>query len=141
MLRARVHATALQDDDQVVKKRVMAEAPKTDEIEIPAIYKEMHVRKTVVAAGEQRVEIPATYKNVSEQHLVSEGQLEWQAILCETNTTTDTVRKLQRALVSKGYDPGKIDGSAARQTASAQQPRPRNGRRRIGATTPTLSEA
>lgn len=110
---------AIPAEYKMVKKRIMVEAPRTEEIEIPAVYKNVKVRKMVVAAAEQRVAIPATYKNVSERHLVTEGQLEWQPILCETNTTTDTIRKLQNALATKGYNPGPIDGVVGRQTMRA----------------------
>ena len=109
----------IPEEYKIVKKRVMVEGPKTEEIEIPAVYENVQVRKMVAAAGEQRVEIPATYKNVSERHLVADGRLEWKAILCETNTTADIVRKLQNALATKGYNPGKIDGIVGKQTMRA----------------------
>jgi peptidoglycan hydrolase-like protein with peptidoglycan-binding domain len=41
--------------------------------------------------------------------------------LCETNTTVDTVRKLQRALAAKGYNPGNIDGVVDTQTLSIKR--------------------
>ncbi|MFT5449022.1 MAG: peptidoglycan hydrolase-like protein with peptidoglycan-binding domain [Gammaproteobacteria bacterium] len=41
--------------------------------------------------------------------------------MCETNTTVDTVRKLQRALAAKGYNPGNIDGVVDTQTLSIKR--------------------
>ena len=117
--KASTQKIAIPAEYKIVKKRVMVEAPKTEEIAIPAVYKDVHIRKIVTAASEQRVEIPATYKNVTERHMVSEGQRDWQAILCETNTTVGSVRKLQRALAAKGYNPGNIDGVVGSQTMRA----------------------
>lgn len=104
---------------ETVRTQKLVSKASTQKIAIPAVYKDVHIRKIVTAASEQRVEIPATYKNVTERHMVSEGQLDWQAILCETNTTVGTVRKLQRALAAKGYNPGNIDGVVGSQTMRA----------------------
>ena len=45
--------------------------------------------------------------------------MEWRSILCETNMTRATIMDIQRALESKGYNPGRIDGVVGRETMSA----------------------
>ena len=110
---------SIPEEYATVKKRLMVEGPKTVEVEVPAVYDTVSIRKMVTAPGEQRIEIPATYKTVSERHMVSDGQLEWQPILCETNTTADIVSRLQNALAAKGYNPGRIDGVIGHQTMRA----------------------
>ena len=45
--------------------------------------------------------------------------MEWQSILCETNTTPNVISSLQRALKMRGYDPGRIDGVLGRETLNA----------------------
>jgi peptidoglycan hydrolase-like protein with peptidoglycan-binding domain len=43
----------------------------------------------------------------------------WRQILCKTNTTSDVVRRMQRALEAAGYSPGPIDGVVGRETLTA----------------------
>ena len=43
----------------------------------------------------------------------------WQPVLCETNMTTDTLTKIQKALLGRGFDPGRIDGSVGTNTLKA----------------------
>ena len=50
---------------------------------------------------------------------VSESQLEWRPILCETNMTRDIVSRIQSALAAKGHNPGRVDGVIGSQTMSA----------------------
>ena len=69
--------------------------------------------------ADDRIDIPAEYQEVTDKVLVSEGQLEWRPILCETNTSPDLIRRLQSALRDAGFNPGKIDGKYGRDTQSA----------------------
>ncbi len=102
-----------------VKKRVMVEPPRSVEVEIPAEYKTVRVRKLVAGGKTETVPVPETYQNVTQTRLAREGSLEWRPILCETNTTPDVIRKLQSALQSEGYSPGRLDGVLGPQTMSA----------------------
>ena len=102
-----------------VRKRVMVEPPKTVTVEIPAEYKTVRVRKQVSPATERRVTIPAQYTDVTDQELVTDGRLEWASILCETNTTPNVIRNVQRALRDAGYNPGQIDGVLGSDTMRA----------------------
>lgn len=110
---------SIPGETKEVKKRVMSEPPKLVKKEIPAEYKTVKVRKMVTPPQEKRSKIPAEYMTVSERHLVEDAKLEWRTILCETNTTADVVRDLQRALQAKGYNPGPIDGVVGRETMAA----------------------
>lgn len=102
-----------------VKKRVMVEGPKMVKRTIPAVYKTIKVKKIASPAEERRIEIPAVYQTVTKKVKVSDSILEWRSILCETNTTGDVVRNLQRALLAAGYNPGPIDGVLGRETLQA----------------------
>ncbi|MFW5443377.1 MAG: peptidoglycan-binding protein [Methylococcaceae bacterium] len=93
-----------------VTKRVMVEGPTMVKRTIPAEYKSIKVRKVSRPAQENRVEIPAVYQTVTNRVVTSDSYLEWRSILCETNTTGDIVRTIQRALLSAGHNPGSIDG-------------------------------
>lgn len=104
---------------KTVEKRVMVEAPKLVKTTIPAEYRTIKVKKVVTPPKEVRTVIPATYATVTQQEKVSEGHMEWRSILCETNTTADAVRDIQRALLAKGFNPGPIDGVIGSQTMKA----------------------
>ncbi len=116
---ASVREVALPAEYKTVKRRVVVEPAKTMAVDIPEQYKTVKVRKLITKASERRIEVPAQYQDVSDMVLVSEGQLEWRPILCETNTSPDIVRKLQMALRNAGHNPGPIDGVLGRSTMDA----------------------
>jgi len=70
------------------------------------------VTKRVIDQPERVVEIPvpATFKNEEERVLVSKGSTVWTQVLCDVNATPDVVRTLQRALETRGFYKGPIDG-------------------------------
>lgn len=102
-----------------VRKQVIVEPAKTIEIASPAKYDTVKVRTLVTAPQEKRIKIPATYQTVTERKLVKDGDLRWQAILCETNTTANLVSRLQRALNEAGFEAGPVDGVLGTATMSA----------------------
>lgn len=102
-----------------VKKRVMVEGPTMVKRTIPAEYKTIKVRKIAKPAQENRTEIPAVYQTVTKTVQVTDSALEWRTILCETNTTGDIVRRMQRALLAANYNPGRLDGVIGSDTMSA----------------------
>lgn len=102
-----------------VKKRVMVEGPKMVKRTIPAEYKAVKVRKILQPGEERKIEIPALYQTVTSRVKASDSVLEWRSILCETNTTGDVVRGLQRALLAAGHNPGPIDGVIGHETLAA----------------------
>ena len=116
---AKTRTVEVPAEYRTVSKRVMVEPPKTQTIDIPAEYKTVRVKKVVAPASERRITIPEETAVVTEQKLVSEGEMAWRPILCETNTTPSVISKLQRALDSAGYSPGRIDGVLGAQTRNA----------------------
>lgn len=102
-----------------ITKRVVKTPASTREIEVPAEYKTVRVQKLVEPAKEVKKEIPAQFETVTKRKLVSEEKLEWREILCETNIQPGTIQALQRALKTKGHEPGPIDGVVGRQTLEA----------------------
>ncbi len=104
---------------KTVQKRVMTQPPSTRVVKIPAKYKTVSVTKLVTPAAERKIEIPATYQTVSKQVKTSEGHMEWREILCQTNMTKNRISDIQRALLSKGFSPGPIDGVIGWRTMAA----------------------
>ena len=104
---------------KTVRKQVMVEPAKTIEIASPAKYDAVKVRTLVAPPQEKRTKIPAKYQTVTERKLVKDGELHWQEILCETNTTANLVSRLQRALNEAGFKAGTVDGILGKSTMSA----------------------
>ena len=88
-------------------------------VEVPAEYKTVKVRNLKTPAREQRTPIAAEYQTVSKRVQVTDGEMAWRQILCETNTTAGLVQNMQRALAGAGHSPGPIDGIVGHQTLAA----------------------
>ena len=104
---------------KTVTKRVLKTPATTRTVTVPAEYRTIEVRKLVDPASERRVTIPAEYETVIKREKVGDSRLEWRSILCETNTTPGVVASMQRALKSRGFDPGRVDGVLGSQTMEA----------------------
>ena len=104
---------------KTVKRKVMVKPPQVVRNPIPAKYKTVNVRKMVTPPRESVTDIPAVYDTVVQQEKISNAEMKWQPILCETNTTSDIVLRIQRALDKAGYSPGSIDGKLGNATMSA----------------------
>lgn len=104
---------------RTVQRRVMKTPPTTRVVEIPADHKIVRVKKLVAPAQVQRTEIPAVYQTVTNKAQVTEGHMEWQPVLCETNMSNSLVYELQRALQQAGHNPGPIDGVLGSSTMGA----------------------
>lgn len=107
------------DRYETVSRQVVKTPAQTKEVEVPAEYETMQVTKLVTAAETRAIEIPAEYSTVELRELDKDGYMEWRSILCETNMDNTTVTDIQRALDSRGYNPGPIDGVIGTQTMSA----------------------
>lgn len=106
---------------QTVRKQVMVKPPATRTVEIPAVYKTVKVKKMVTPPQERKFEIPAEYQTVTKTEMVTDGRMEWREILCETNVSTDFVRRFQTALLNAGHNPGPIDGVIGSRTEAAMK--------------------
>ena len=106
-------------DYQIVKRKVMIKPPTTRTIEIPAEYKTVKVKKMISPPQEQRIPIPAEFQTITKTEQVTDGRMEWQRVLCQTNISNDLVAKIQKALKAAGNDPGSIDGLYGEETIAA----------------------
>jgi hypothetical protein len=99
--------------------KVMDTPPTTRKVTVPAEYKTVKVQKLVTPAEQKRIPIPEAYDTVTKTIKVTEGRMEWRPILCETNLTPDVVTSIQRALLKRGHNPGHIDGKIGARTKAA----------------------
>jgi len=111
----------IPEEYKTIKKKVMTAPPSMRRIEIPAEYKIVKVKKLIKPAEVKRIPIPAEYQKVSRRVQVTEGQMEWRRVLCQTNMDPKTISSIQRALKNAGHDPGPIDGIIGKRTLGAVQ--------------------
>jgi hypothetical protein len=104
---------------RTVRKRTLKTPPATREVEVPAKYETITVTKLADPPREVRKAVPAEYETVTRREQVSEGQMEWRSILCETNMTRSRISEIQRALQTAGHNPGRVDGVIGAQTMRA----------------------
>ena len=102
-----------------VKKQVLKTPATTREVTIPADYQTVETQKLVAPAQERRVQIPAEQQSVTKTVLASEGRIEWQSVLCETNASPELIKSMQLKLRQAGRYSGKIDGKLNAQTMAA----------------------
>ena len=124
---------------KTVRKQVVDRPAEVKRTKMPAEYSTIRVRKMIAPASEQRVSVPAEFQTVTKRVKVSSEQLSWRPILCETNVTQDIIARLQKALKSKGFSPGDIDGVLGSATLGAVEAYQRaNGLARGGVTMETV---
>jgi hypothetical protein len=126
----------------IVKQQELVTPASTREIETEARYKTVKHRKlireaetklvdrperTVTKRVKQMVEpasvawepVPAVYRDVTHLVQTAPPRNEWRSVLCQTNTTTQMLRRIQQALKDTGHDPGPVDGHWGPQSARA----------------------
>ena len=106
---------------RTVTKTVVKNPATTQEVDIPATYKTVRVQQLVKPADTVRTPIPAEYETVTSRKKVSDEQLKWREIVCETNMTPGLARRLQTRLRETGDYKGPIDGVFGRETMTAAQ--------------------
>ena len=117
---ARTVEEAIPAKYTTVTKRVIDQPARTVENPVDPQYKT--VSKRVLVSPETTTEelIPAEYKTVSERKLVKKGGFTvWTEILCANQTSTSTVRSIQKALNEMGYNAGPVDGVLGLRTQTA----------------------
>ena len=121
MLRSapRTEKVAIPAEYRTVEQRVMVSAPTVLKTVVPAKYATVKVKRLISAPEPKRKMIPAKYASVAKTLKVSEGRLEWRSVLCETNAGRGLITDIQRALKTRGYNPGPIDGVVGRETMAA----------------------
>ncbi len=106
---------------KTVRKQVIADPPTIRKVAIPAVYDTVRVHNMVEPPRVNTIEIPAEHQTVTNTVRTSDGHMEWQPILCETNMTKAMIRDVQRALGSAGHYSGPIDGIVGKGTVNGMQ--------------------
>lgn len=104
---------------QTITKQVIKEKATIEKVAVPAEIKTIRMSKLVAPPSEKRIPIPARHQIVPKRSKVSDARLEWQQVLCETNTTRELVVQIQSALQKAGFNPGAADGALGNATMQA----------------------
>lgn len=104
---------------QLVSRRVLERPAEVRRVVVPEQIGTRTVRRMVQPGGVQRIAIPAQMAKTTVRELVQPASLEWRSVLCETNMTPETIRRVQAALAREGYNPGPMDGRLNRSTLAA----------------------
>jgi hypothetical protein len=85
----------------------IAAAASTTTTDLAAEYSNRSYQKLVSPATVEVSEVPAEYRTITKRQLVKPGGFtEWREVVCDTDITSDLVRRVQSALISRGYDVG-----------------------------------
>jgi hypothetical protein len=126
---------------KVINKRVIDQPARVERQVIPAVTKQIQKRVITQPAQEQIAKIDPIYKAVMRQVIVQPETTVWKSILCETNTTPHLLKRVQGALLARGYSPGPVDGVFGSQTQSAVDSfQVANGQKANGITMDTLRQ-
>ena len=82
--------------------------------DIAATYGSRSYKKLSAAASTSVTETPAQYNSITKRNLVKPGGFtEWREVVCDTDINSGLYRRIQEALVAKGYNVGAagVDGS------------------------------
>lgn len=104
---------------RTVTRRVIDQPAQVRRVAIAEQHATVQVQKLVVPAAYQTLRVPDQMASYSMRELAAPATLEWRAVLCETNIKDSTVRRVQDALRSAGFDPGPSDGRAGARTLDA----------------------
>ncbi len=104
---------------KLVSKQVVDSPARTEKQTVPAVTKTIKKQVLVKDSETRDVTIPAEYKTVSKRVAVTPDRTEWQPVLCAEDLNRETVKRLQGALIAKGYDLKVADGVMGSATKKA----------------------
>ncbi len=104
---------------RTVTRRVIDQPAQVRRVAVAEQRSTVQVQKLVAPAAYQTVRVPDQMASYTTRELAAPATLEWRPVLCETNMKDSTVRRVQDALRSAGFDPGPSDGRAGTRTLDA----------------------
>jgi hypothetical protein len=107
-----------------VTKLVMKTPERVEEIEVPAEYETIKVRRLVKGPEPVKVPVEPEYATVNKRVMVSPERTEWTQVLCDVNATPSKVQEVERALNERGYqvaEDGELDEELSQAVRSFQE--------------------
>ncbi len=104
---------------KTVTKQVVDTEARVEQQVIPAKTKKIKKQILVNDATSKTIEIPAEYRVEKKKIAVTPDKQQWMPVVCGDELGKDTVKRLQGALVAKGYDLSSVDGVIGNNTQKA----------------------
>lgn len=110
---------AIPANEIAYDRTVVATAGRFERTKVDATFETVSLTELVADASSVKIPVPGVNSKVERRVKVEDSRFEWQAVLCETNTTGDIITRLQSALADEGFAPGSIDGVLGQSTLTA----------------------
>ena len=104
---------------ETVEQKLVKTPGSFKSVAVPAVFKNVPIQKLVSDATVKKSPIAQVKKSFIKRVKVSDASLQWRPVLCDTNMTDHTILDIQEALADKGYNPGLIDGVLGKGTLDA----------------------
>jgi len=104
---------------ETVEQKLVKTPGSFESVAVPAVFKNVPIQKLVSDATVKKSPIAEVKKSFIKRVKVSDASLQWRPVLCDTNMTDHTILDIQEALADKGYNPGLIDGVLGKGTLDA----------------------
>jgi hypothetical protein len=91
------------------KKVVQTKPEAIQEVEIPAEFQTVKVRRVAKMPEPTKVPVAAQFATVNKQVMVRPERAEWSEVLCDVNATPAKIQEVEKALSARGV-PVKVDG-------------------------------
>jgi len=95
---------------KIIKKKIVVTPTSSKKIKTPPKYSIIKVKKIIKPASFKKTVVPAEYKMIRVEKERTKGFAKWMPVVCESNMTPTTVRKVQEALKKAGFYKGEING-------------------------------
>ncbi|NKQ40959.1 MAG: peptidoglycan-binding protein [Sulfurovum sp.] len=102
-----------------VTKMVLDTPARIDTEVIPATFEMAETQELIAEAKVVKTPIEADFKTIAKKKRVTDEQIGWKRILCQTNMSQDVIANIQKTLNDKGYEAGEPDGLLGRGTKNA----------------------
>jgi len=110
---------AIPANEIAYDRTVVKTAGRFERVKVDATYEDVSVTELIADASSVKIPVPGVNSKVERRVKTDDSRFEWQAVLCETNTTGDIITRLQAALQKEGFAPGSIDGVLGQGTLNA----------------------
>jgi len=120
---------------KMVEKQVIDQPAHQEKIDVMPVTKKIKKQVLVKDATTEEVKVPAVTEKVTHLVNVTPNKTEWLPVICDESLNRDVVKKIQGALLSRGYKISKVDGALGPRSKKAIQ----DYQQSIGLTSPGIA--
>ncbi len=102
-----------------ISKQVLVDRGGVEEVPVAPEFRSIPVKELVAPGRAERSVVAPKTSTVERTVLRAAEKFEWVEVLCETNATTGSISDAQKALATRGFYKGPIDGILGPKTQAA----------------------